>query len=66
MSLTQQIQRRLRDAYMRLDPHNGDLVRHLRALGEGVAQFRDEHRKGRLVDGVEGWVVEFGADSGDG
>ena len=62
MSLTQQIQCRLRDADVRLDSHNCDLVRHLRAFGEGEAQFGDEHREGGLVDCVEGWVVEFRAD----
>lgn len=64
MALTQQVQRRLRDADVRLDPHDGDLVGHLGALGERVAEFRDEHGEGGLVDGVERGVVEFGADWG--
>ena len=62
MPLTQQVQRRLRDADVRLYPHDGDLVGHLGALGEGVAEFGDEHGEGGLVDSVEGGVVEFGAD----
>ena len=62
MALTQQVQRRLRDADVRLDPHNGDLVGYLGALGERVAEFGDEHGEGGLVDCVERGVVEFGAD----
>lgn len=62
MPVTQQIERRLRDAYVRLDAHDGDLVGYLGALGEGVAEFGDEHGEGGLVDCVEGRVGEFGAD----
>ena len=39
---------------MRLDSHNGNLVRVPRALCHGEAQFRDEHGEGGFVDGVEG------------
>ena len=64
VALTQQVQRRLGDADVRLDADDGDLVGDLGALGEGVAEFGDEHGEGGLVDCVEGGVVEFGADWG--
>ena len=47
---------------MRLNSYNSDLIRHLRAFGEGIAQFRDEHRKGGLVDCEKEGVVEFRAN----
>ena len=62
VAVTQQIERRLRYAYVRLDPYNGDLVRYLGVFGEGIAEFGDEHGEGGLVDGVEGRAGEFGAD----
>ena len=65
MALTQQVERRLCDADVRLDADDGDLVGHLGALGEGVAEFGDEHGEGGLVNSVERGVVEFGADWGE-
>lgn len=62
MALTQQIQRRLRNAHMGFDPYNGDLIRHARAFGERVAQFGDEHRKGGLVNRIKGRIIEFGTN----
>ena len=62
MSLAQQVQRRLGDAYVGLDAHDGDLVGYACALGEGEAEFGDEHGEGGFVDCVEGGIVELGAD----
>ena len=62
MPLAQQVEGRLRDADVGFDADDGDLVGDPGALGEGVAEFGDEHGEGGLVDGVEGRVVEFGAD----
>jgi len=66
MPLPQQIQRRLRHANMRFDPHDHYLMRTRDSAGRGEVPGygRDPHREGGFVDvfdGGEGVEGEFGA-----
>ncbi len=65
MSLTQQVQRRLRDADMSLNANNSDLIRFGRALRENEAELWYHHGEGGFVDCVDGsaiWIGEFRAE----
>ncbi len=50
MTLTQQVQRRLRDADMTLNANDGNLIRVGRALRKDEAELWYHHGKGGLVD----------------